>query len=214
MTKNILIYIISYGFYIFSCTMNKFNLPMLWIWLVIAISATAFTHLTNNTKQTFETQSVRTTRSLWIQASNQSKEYCKVAFNPLLPDIDEAFTVTVDWVIKNGLTINTFVKWPSLRWWWTNNFSWFPTIITEAKSEAWTYVYIFTIQWENTSITCEWTLIVWKQNHDDKELAWLESAHDVNSDVKPEDKNTAWNQNQINNNAGVVHTTQPRSLRQ
>lgn len=349
--------------------MNKFNLPVLWVWVLIALSATLITNFTENKNTVFETQSVRTTRSLWLSATDKpaqqnnawlvpdqdtfevywmidkawsrwtiwindipcadvngdgmgdivstswgliskrkqfkevqwkancecihnpvdlatnwqlkpyilvnnewkildsnnratycpnwfflsnwkqlellwscnpeviafgywktekditakvalaefknvcnnwvdtNKDYCKVTFNPQSPTLNQPYTITVNWKVTNGMTIQTFIQWPNSAWWWTNNFSsWFPLVLTETKDVPWTYVYKFIIKGDSV-ITCEWTITIWKRIGVDQPV-WPGPVVTPDPIEKPRANNNVWT---INLNANGV---QPRSLRQ
>jgi hypothetical protein len=188
--------------------MNKFNLPVLWIWILVAVWTATYTHFTANSKTAFETQSVRTTRSLWLwEKIDTKKDYCNVIFNPQSPTIDQPFTVTVNWKVTNATTIKSFVQWPNSWWWWTNNFSWFPLIITESFNVPWTYVYTFTIKWDSM-IQCEWKITIWKRiGIDQPTSVW--PVVDPIPTAKPGASNDIWTLNPKNSNG-----EQPRTLRQ
>lgn len=179
---------------------------MLWIWVLVALTATVLTNMENSWNQVFETQSVRTTSSLWLQDQNSWKDYCKVTFNPKSPTINEPFTVTVDWIVTNGMTIETFIQWPNSGWWWMNNFSWLPIIITENKEISWKYVYTFTIKWDSVT-KCEWTITIWKRIKRDP--IWPGPIIETNPNTKTIEDNTVWAIDVDANN-----TAQPRSLRE
>lgn len=152
--------------------MHKFNLPMLWIWILIALTASGLTAIQeqngwNQPNKVFETQSTRTISSLGFQSQNQitPKEHCSVTFDSQIVAVNQSFTITVNWIVNNGKTIETVISWPN-SWWWINNFAWFPLTITDAKDTPWTYVYRFIINGDSV-ITCEWTITIWKRTRID-----------------------------------------------